>query len=289
MSPSHFCLSAAKNLSSFQLLPASLITNLLQLFLGLPLFLFPWGFQSRATFGISPSSFLNVWPSSSSSSVICQTTGPKPLAKRFLHTVRSTASSSNSHYPLLSLRSSSNFLRLLPCLLVTSICPFIFPSITCFRRQFLRKMWPIQLAFRFIISCRKCVTDPSKFSFSYFYIYIFLSCYFPQVFVGNNIWPPYSIGTYCGLNCSGQSEVSQGCEHGCDVAGCTKVANLTNWLTAWDRTVTWADMRIYEDVTTYWMSFPIKTPKNFSGNQLAAWVRTCCSLNRFRCNTTPLD
>ena len=62
MSPFHFCLSAAKNLSSFRLLPASLITDLLQLFLGLLLFLFPWGFQSRAAFGISPSSFLNVWP-----------------------------------------------------------------------------------------------------------------------------------------------------------------------------------------------------------------------------------
>jgi len=37
MSPFHFCLSAAKNLSSFQLLPAPLITDLLQLFLGLPL------------------------------------------------------------------------------------------------------------------------------------------------------------------------------------------------------------------------------------------------------------
>ena len=41
MSPFHFCLSAARNLSSFQLLPASLITDLLQLFFGLPLFLFP--------------------------------------------------------------------------------------------------------------------------------------------------------------------------------------------------------------------------------------------------------
>ena len=77
---------------------------------------------------------------SSSSSVICQTTGPKTLAKRFLHTVRSRASSFNSQYPLLSLSSSSNFLHLLPCLLVTSICPFIFPSITCFRMQFLLKM-----------------------------------------------------------------------------------------------------------------------------------------------------
>ena len=90
---------------------------------------------------------------SSSSTVICQMTGPKPLPKRFLHIMRSRASSFNWQYPLPSLRSSSSFLRLLPRLLVTSICPFIFPSITCCRRQFLRKMWPIQLAFRFLISC----------------------------------------------------------------------------------------------------------------------------------------
>jgi hypothetical protein len=38
---------------------------------------------------------------------------------------------------------------LLPRLLVTCFCPCIFPSITSFRRQFLRKMWPIQLALRF--------------------------------------------------------------------------------------------------------------------------------------------
>ena len=89
----------------------------------------------------------------SSLSAICQRTGPKSLAKRFLHIARSSASSFNSQYPLLSLSSSSNFLRLLPCLLVTTICPFIFPSITCFRMQFLHKLWLIQLAFRFIISC----------------------------------------------------------------------------------------------------------------------------------------
>ena len=98
--------------------------------------------------------FLIILDSSSSSSVICQTTGPKPLPKRFLHIVRPTASFFNWQYPLLSLRSSSSFLHLLPRLLVTSICPFIFPSITCCRRQFLRKMWSIQLAFRFLISCR---------------------------------------------------------------------------------------------------------------------------------------
>ena len=67
--------------------------------------------------------------------------------------MRSRASSLNWHYSLLSLRSSSSFLRLLPRLLVTSICPFIFPSITCCRRQFLRKMWPIQLVFCFLILC----------------------------------------------------------------------------------------------------------------------------------------
>ena len=63
--------------------------------------------------------------------------------------MRSRASSFKWEYPLLSLRSSTSFLRLIPRLLVTSISPFIFPSITCFRRQFLRKMWPIQLAFHF--------------------------------------------------------------------------------------------------------------------------------------------
>jgi hypothetical protein len=36
--------------------------------------------------------------------------------------------------------SSNSFLRLLPRLPVTSTPPFIFPSVTCRRRQFLRKM-----------------------------------------------------------------------------------------------------------------------------------------------------
>ena len=59
--------------------------------------------------------------SSSSSSVICQTTGPKPFPKRFLHIVWSRASSFNWQSPLLSLRSSSSFLCLLSRLPVTSI------------------------------------------------------------------------------------------------------------------------------------------------------------------------
>ena len=71
---------------------------------------------------------------------VCLTTGPKPLPNRALHTVRSRASSFKYEYHLLSLRSSSSFLRFLPRLPVTSIPPFIFPSITRCSRQFLRKM-----------------------------------------------------------------------------------------------------------------------------------------------------
>jgi hypothetical protein len=72
--------------------------------------------------------------------VVCLTIGPKPLPKRALPIVRSRASSFICEYPLPSLRSSSSFLRLLPRLPVTSIPPFIFPSITCRRRQFLRNI-----------------------------------------------------------------------------------------------------------------------------------------------------
>ena len=86
--------------------------------------------------------------------VLCLTTGPKPLPKRALHIVRSRASSFKWQYPLLSLRPSSSFLRLLPHLPVTSIPPFIFSSITRCRRQFLRRMWPIKFAFRLRTSCR---------------------------------------------------------------------------------------------------------------------------------------
>ena len=69
---------------------------------------------------------------------VCLTTGSKPLPKRSLHILRSTVSSFKFEYPLLSLRTSSSLLRIFPSLLITSICPFIFPSITCSRRQLLR-------------------------------------------------------------------------------------------------------------------------------------------------------
>ena len=69
--------------------------------------------------------------------VVCLMTGPKPFPKWPLHIVQSRASSFKWEYPLLSLRSSISFLRLLPHLPVTSILPFILLSITRCRRQFL--------------------------------------------------------------------------------------------------------------------------------------------------------
>ena len=79
-------------------------------------------------------------------SAVCLTTGPQPLPRSFLHTVRPSKSSFNMQYPLLSLRSLGSCLPLLPRLPVTSILPSTFPSITCLRRQFHRNVWPIQLA-----------------------------------------------------------------------------------------------------------------------------------------------
>jgi hypothetical protein len=95
-------------------------------------------FQGRLSI-VWRSSFRFTFIHSFNHSVVCLTTGPNPLPKRALHIVRSRASSFQWEYPLLSLRSSSSFLHLLPRLPV----PSIFPSITCCRRQFLRKMWPI--------------------------------------------------------------------------------------------------------------------------------------------------
>jgi hypothetical protein len=48
---------------------------------------------------------------------------------------------------------SSSCLRRLPCLFITHILPYIFPSVTCFRRQSLRKMWLISLTFLLFIIC----------------------------------------------------------------------------------------------------------------------------------------
>jgi hypothetical protein len=63
---------------------------------------------------------------------------PLSPARRDLQTVRDIATSLKLHHHLLSLRSSSDCLRLLPLRLL----PSIFPSITRVRRQYLRKHSP---------------------------------------------------------------------------------------------------------------------------------------------------
>ena len=73
-------------------------------------------------------------------------TGPQPLPKPILHTVH-RATSFNFQHPLVSLRPWSSCLPLHHRLPVISIHPSILPSIMCFRRQFLRNTWPIQLPF----------------------------------------------------------------------------------------------------------------------------------------------
>ena len=69
------------------------------------------------------------------SSVVSLTTGQQLLPKASSPRGLSNASSFDSQYPLVSVTSASSCLRLLLSLLVTSIHPFIFRSITCFRRQ----------------------------------------------------------------------------------------------------------------------------------------------------------
>ena len=76
-------------------------------------------------------------------SVIYLTACPQPLSKGVLHTGR-RSSPSSLNFLFLSFPQG----HILPCLPITSILASIFPSITRFRRQFLRLMWPIQLGFR---------------------------------------------------------------------------------------------------------------------------------------------
>jgi hypothetical protein len=74
----------------------------------------------------------------------CLMTGSQPLQKQILHTVQSSASFFNFQYPLSSLMLFISCLCFLPRLPITSIIPSIFPSITCFTRQVLYKMWQRQ-------------------------------------------------------------------------------------------------------------------------------------------------
>jgi hypothetical protein len=82
-------------------------------------------------------------------------------------TMRYSTSSFSFQCPFVSLRLSSSSLRLLP---VTSTLPSTFPSTTCFKRQFLRKMWPIQLSFLHCIEY-KIFLSPHFKTFQVFPIY----------------------------------------------------------------------------------------------------------------------
>jgi hypothetical protein len=97
-------------------------------------------------------------------SIVCHTIGPYPIPKWVLHRVQYIASTCNFQSLLVSLRSSSSCLRLLPHLAITCI----FPSITCFRRQFLHKMWPIQLASLLFIVCRMFLSSFTLYNTSSF-------------------------------------------------------------------------------------------------------------------------
>jgi len=77
-------------------------------------------------------------------------TGPQPLPEWALHMVWSSASSYSFKYSLFSLRSFSSCL----CLFNLS-SHYFYPSFNnVFIRQFLQRMWPIQLAFLLVIVYR---------------------------------------------------------------------------------------------------------------------------------------
>jgi hypothetical protein len=116
----------------------------------------------------------------------------------------SKVSSFNFQYPLHSLRPSSCCLLLLPRLPVASILPYLFYSVTCFRRQLLRKMRPVQLVFLLFV-CRTFLSSWTKCNtFSFFtrlaqlifsilhQLHISkLSKYFWSVFQSGHISAPY--------------------------------------------------------------------------------------------------
>jgi hypothetical protein len=79
---------------------------------------------------------------------------PQTLQNPVLHTARSSASSFSFQYPLVSLKSYSSCLRILPCRLIASLLSSIFLSILRFIGQFLRTMRSIQIVLLIFIACR---------------------------------------------------------------------------------------------------------------------------------------
>jgi hypothetical protein len=78
-------------------------------------------------------------------SVIFLARGSQSPPKRLFHQGRSSTSAFNFQYPPSSLRSSSSCLRLLPPRHFYPSLYLFFNNV--FRRQFLCKMWPMQLPF----------------------------------------------------------------------------------------------------------------------------------------------
>ena len=74
--------------------------------------------------------------------------------ERVPHSVWFSASSFSFQYPLVSLKSSSICLRLLPHISIPSLLPSTFPSVTCFKKHFLRQNITNLLAFLLCIVCR---------------------------------------------------------------------------------------------------------------------------------------
>ena len=144
-------------------------------------------------------------------STVCLTRSPQPLPKRVVHTARSSASCFNLQHPFTFLRSFSSCLRLLLCLPVASILYFIFLSVACFRRQFLRKIWPVSLSpfcfsftvcMIFLFSLTLCnifsfLTRSVRLSSSIFLQYLIskISTYFWSNF--RNFCVKYAINFFC--------------------------------------------------------------------------------------------
>lgn len=78
-------------------------------------------------------------------SVVCLKERPPHLPEWVPHRMQSSSSSSSFQYPPFSWRSTINCLRLPVISLL-----LLFSSLTHFRRQLIRKVWPIHLAFLLI-------------------------------------------------------------------------------------------------------------------------------------------
>ena len=88
---------------------------------------------------------------------VCLTKGPHPLPHRILHRMLSSANSFMLRYFLSP--SGHTVATSVIFLVFPSVLTSIFPKITCYRRQFLRKMWPTDLASLPLIVCTKFLSS----------------------------------------------------------------------------------------------------------------------------------